>query len=93
MVRELTERDADTLIAAHIEPHPAHPGITEYRLKVADNGYPVWSVVGSLAPDGSNVETVARDFEISTEAIAAVWAFYGRHKRAIDARLASIRAA
>ncbi len=93
MARELTHTDADALIAAHIEPHPTNPGVAEYRLKVADNGYPVWSVVGSLAPDGSNVETVARDFEISAEAIAAVWAFYARHKREIDARLASIWAA
>jgi len=93
MVGTQTETEMNALIAAHIELHPANPGIAEYRLKRADNGYPVWSVIGSLAPDGSNLEQVARDFEISREAIAAAWVFYLRHKWEIDARLAAIRAA
>jgi hypothetical protein len=69
MVRELTERDIDALIARHIEPYPGDPRIGEYRLREEDNGYPVWSVIGSLAPDGSNIEQVTRGFAISREAI------------------------
>ena len=48
MVRELTNRDVDALIARHIEPYPGDPGIGEYRLREEDNGYPVWSVIGSI---------------------------------------------
>jgi uncharacterized protein (DUF433 family) len=93
MVRELTKRDIDALIARHIEPYPDDPRIGEYRLRVEDNGYPVWSIIGSLAPDGSNADQVARDFEISREAVEAARAFYARHKQAIDDRLAANRAA
>lgn len=93
MAHELTERDLDALIAHHIEPYPGDPSIGEYRLREEDNGYPVWSVIGSLAPDGSNAEQVARDFEISHEAIEAARAFYSRHKQAVDDRLAANRAA
>jgi uncharacterized protein (DUF433 family) len=84
--------DDDALIARHIEPYPGDPGIGEYRLRAEDNGYPVWSIVGSLAPDGSNADQVARDFGISREAIEAARAFYARHKQAIDDRLAANRA-
>jgi uncharacterized protein (DUF433 family) len=93
MVRKLTERDIDTLIARHIEPYPGDPRIGEYRLREEDNGYPVWSVIGSLAPDGSNIEQVERDFAISRQAIEAARAFYARHKQALDDRLAANRAA
>jgi uncharacterized protein (DUF433 family) len=93
MVRELTERDIDALIARHIEPYPGDPRIGEYRLREEDNGYPVWSVIGSLAPDGSKIEQVTRDFAISREAIEAARAFYARHKQALDDRLAANRAA
>jgi hypothetical protein len=93
MVRELTERDIDLLIARHIEPYPDDPRIGEYRLREEFNGYPVWSVIGSLAPDGSNAEQVARDFVIPRAAIEAARAFYARHRQAIDDRLAANRAA
>lgn len=83
---------ADTLIAAHIEPYPGDPGMGEYRLRDEDNGYPVWAVIGSLAPDASNAAEVLRDYEISREALDAVRAFYARHKQAIDDRLAANRA-
>jgi uncharacterized protein (DUF433 family) len=93
MVRELTKRDLDALIARHIEPYPDDPRIGEYRLRVEENGYPVWSIIGSLAPDGSNIEQVMHDFVISREAVEAARAFYARHKQAIDDRLAANRAA
>jgi uncharacterized protein (DUF433 family) len=92
MVREFTKRDIDSLITRHIEPYPGDPGIGEYRLREEHNGYPVWSVIGSLAPDGSNTEQVMRDYMISREAVEAARAFYARHKRAIDDRLAANRA-
>jgi uncharacterized protein (DUF433 family) len=87
-----TTKETDALIAAHIEPHPAKPGIQEYRLRVEDNGYPVWAIIGALAPDASNADDVAKWYEISHEAIEAAWAYYRRNKRAIDDRLAANRA-
>ncbi len=42
------EERADALIAQYIEPHPAKPGIAEYRLRVEENSYPVWSIIASL---------------------------------------------
>ncbi len=86
------EERADALIARHIEPHPGKPGIAEYRLRVEENGYPVWSIIGSLSPDGENMDQVARDYQISREAIEAVRAYYERNREAIDARLAANRA-
>lgn len=85
--------DRDALIARYIEPHPANPGIGEFRLKEEYNGYPVWSIIGSLMPDGSNMERMAREYEIPLEAIVAARAYYARHKQEIDDRPAANRAA
>lgn len=83
---------ADALIAAYIEPHPGKPGIAEYRLRVEENGYPVWAIIGDLAPDGENIDEIVRDYQISREAVEAARAYYARHKQAIDDRLAANRA-
>ncbi len=93
MVRELADPEVDALIARYIEPYPGDPRIGEYRLREEARGYPVWSLIGSLAPDGSNVEQVARDYQIPREAVEAARAFYARHKQALDDRLAANRAA
>lgn len=93
MVRELTEREAEALIARYIEPYPGDPRPGESRLRAEVNGYPVWALIGGLAPDGSNAEQVARDYAIPREAVEAARAFYARHRQAIDDRLAANRAA
>ncbi len=87
------EDRADALIAAYIEPHPTNPGIAEYRLRVEQNGYPVWAIIGDLTANGENIAQVAHDYEISLEAIQATRAFYARHQNEIDARLAANDAA
>jgi uncharacterized protein (DUF433 family) len=93
MVREFTERDVDALIAKYIEPAPGDARIGEYRLREEAHGYPVWAVIGSLSPDGSNVDEVARDFAIPREAVEAARAFYSRHREALNDRLAANRMA
>ena len=86
------EERADSLIAQYIEPHPGKPGIAEYRLRVEQNGYPVWAIIGSLGAYGDDMEQMARDYKISREAIEAARAFYALHREAIDDRLAANRA-
>jgi uncharacterized protein (DUF433 family) len=90
--QSMAEDRADALIAAYIEPHPTNPGIAEYRLRVEENGYPVWSIIGSLSPEGENIDQIVHDYQISREAVEAARAYYERHREAIDARLAANRA-
>jgi uncharacterized protein (DUF433 family) len=88
--QSMAEDRADALIAAYIEPHPGKPGIAEYRLHVEQNGYPVWSIVASLL-NREDDEQIAREYDISREAVEAVRAYYERNREAIDARLAANR--
>jgi len=90
MIGTRTDRDA-ALIAAHVEPHPARSGAAEWRLK--ERGVPVWAIIGTLLPDGSNVDQVASDYGISREAVEAARAYYRQNQALIDARLAANRAA
>ncbi|MDQ6832921.1 MAG: hypothetical protein M3008_05945 [Chloroflexota bacterium] len=62
---------ADSLIATYIEPHPGSPGIAEYRLRVEENGYPVWTIIGHLLGDGENIERIVWDYQVSREAVDA----------------------
>ncbi len=84
------EERADALIAKYIEPHPGKPGIAEYRLHVEENGYPVWAIVASLL-NREDEKQIAREYQISHEAVEAVRAYYARNREAIDARLAANR--
>lgn len=90
MIGTSTNRDA-ALIATHVEPHPARPDASEWRLK--ERGVPVWAIIGTLLPDGSNIDQVAADYGISHDAIEAAQAYYRQHQPLIDARLAANRAA
>lgn len=83
-----SERQMDHLIAQYVEPYPGRPDPAEARLKVDEGGVPVWALIGSLTEDGDNADAVARDYDVRREAIDAAWAYYQRHRAAIDARLA-----
>jgi hypothetical protein len=85
------EKDADTLIDTYIEPHPAKSGIANYRLKEVHGGYPVWAIIGDLAPGILTPAQVAREFRISREALDAALVFYARHREVIDARIIANR--
>ncbi len=83
------DQDGDMHIEDYIEPYPGRPDPAEYRLKAAAGGVPVWAIIGALAEDGSNMEAVARDYQVSSAAVRAAWAYYREHTKAIDARLAA----
>ena len=70
-----------------IEPHPWKQDVAEARLR--DSKISVWAIVGYLQMVDGDVERTARDYLIPGEAVAAVLAFYRRHREAIDARLAA----
>jgi len=44
-VQTMTTRETDALIARHVGPHPATPGLDEYWL--VDPGIPVWAIIGA----------------------------------------------
>lgn len=85
------ENAADTLIANYIGPHPAKNGVANYRLKESEGGYPIWAIIGDLAPGILSPEQVIHDFRISRQAFDAALVFYMRHKEAIDARVIANR--
>lgn len=87
-----SEQQVDRLIAHYIEPYPGRPDPAESRLKVDEGGVPVWALVGALTEDGGNAEAVARDYRVRRAAVDAAWAYYQRHRAAIDARLAAAAA-
>src|SRR5947209_7926435 len=91
MPDEAREHVAEDLIAKYIEPHPAKPGFVNYSLKEDEGGYPVWAIIGDLAPGILNKADIIREFHISREALDAALAFYERHKDAIDARIIANR--
>ena len=76
----------DRLIAQYIEPD-AH-GRSVEEANVRDAGYAVWAIVGDLLPPGRTAEVVAREYRVPVAAVEAVWAYYLRHRAAIDRRLA-----
>jgi len=83
------DQDGDIHIEDYIEPYPDRPDPAEYRLKAEVGGVPVWAIIGALAEDGSNMEAVAHDYQVSRAAVRAAWAYYQEHKKAIDTRLAA----
>jgi hypothetical protein len=89
--KEARGNAGDALIARYIEPHSAKPGFANYCLKEQDGGYPVWAIVGDLAPGILSEEDVMREFRISRDALDAVLAFYARHREVIDARIVANR--
>ncbi len=81
--RKLTD---DELIEKYVEPSPKDPtSPAHWRLIEEENGVPVWALMAWLLPDRSNAEQVARDYQISMEALEAAEAYYRRNKKYIDA--------
>ena len=72
MARTLTDRDMDGLIARHIGPHPANPGLDEYWLP--EPGVAVWAIVGAYQVEGGNAAEVAASYHISGEQVDAALA-------------------
>lgn len=85
MVRELTETDADALIARYIIPHPWRAGRANYVLE--ESGISVWAIIASLRLGDGNFDGTAAMYGIPREQVEAVWAYYLRHREVVDDRL------
>lgn len=79
----------DQLIERYLKPDPNTGDPAEWRLKEEENGVPVWALAAVLFNDFSNAAQVIHDYQISPEALDAVWAYYRRHRGIIDARILS----
>lgn len=84
------EPNDDELIAEYISVDPNREGIEDAR--VTRFGVPVWALIGYL-PAGSVSDddwgAVAGAYQLPIDAVHAAFAFYNRHKHAIDARIAA----
>jgi uncharacterized protein (DUF433 family) len=85
MAGTVADRETDALIAQHIGPHPANPGLDEYWL--VDPGVPVWAIIGASRAEHGNADEVAAAYHISRAEVDAALAFYDRHRALIDNRL------
>lgn len=54
-MQTMTTRETDALIARHVGPHPATPGLDEYWL--VDPGIPVWAIIGAYKAARGNAGT------------------------------------
>jgi uncharacterized protein (DUF433 family) len=55
---------------------------------LAGYGVSVWALIGYLRGAHASVEQVAHDYDLPVEAVEAANAYYRRHKRLIDSRIA-----
>jgi uncharacterized protein (DUF433 family) len=87
--------DEDALIAQYVEENPRFPGAA--RAWLIKSGVPVWALVGYFQralggdtghPDPAHIAQVAADYELPADAIQAALAYYRRHRRPIDERIA-----
>ncbi len=60
-------------------------GRADARLK--EYGVPVWALVGQLRVLDGDVDQLARDYELPSEAVQAALAYYRCNREYIDARL------
>ncbi|MCC7103945.1 MAG: DUF433 domain-containing protein [Chloroflexi bacterium] len=87
VVQSRQHKTDEQLIERHVDSGwDRYPGgLADARLR--DSGVPIWALIGHLRVIGQDTAQLARDYEISAEAVAAALAFYRHHKRVIDARL------
>ena len=76
----------DDLIERFIEIDVHHPGAAGALLRAS--GVPVWVLVAQLPAADGSVEKLASEYDISIDAVHAALAYYRRHRKIIDARIA-----
>ena len=81
-MKTMTDRE---LVAALIAPDPYHPG--SMNVVVRERHVPVWALVNYLVAAEGDIDRVAADYRISTDAVRAALAYYKDHKEIIEARL------
>lgn len=81
------EAHADELIAEYILTASGSDSIEDARL--AQYGVPVWALVGYLPAAHGDLGAIAAAYQLPLDAVLAAFAFYARHRAAIDARIAA----
>ncbi|MBI3978530.1 MAG: DUF433 domain-containing protein [Chloroflexi bacterium] len=76
----------EELIERYVEEDPRRPGPAEARLRASS--VPVWILVAQLDAANGDPARLAGDYHLPREAVEAALAYYRRHKRPIDARIA-----
>ena len=78
--------DEEALIARHIRLDPLHPNPAEARL--VDSGVNVWALVAYRDANILGLADIAAEYNLTEDAVRAAFAFYRRHRCAINGRLA-----
>lgn len=81
------EATGDRLIERYVRPDAHRPGLDRARVVVGRRSVPIWAVIGNLRGGGGIGET-GDAYDLPEEAVAAAVAYYARHRRLIDHRLA-----
>jgi uncharacterized protein (DUF433 family) len=85
-----TREKLDELAARYVEPDPLKRGAE--RARIADHGVSIWALISYLEGVDGDLGQVARDYELSRDAlIAALW-YYSQHKAVVDAQVLLNRA-
>jgi len=72
-------------LAAMVEQDPRQPGRHNARLK--DYGTHVWAIIAYLQGTDWDIAKVARDHEVSEDAVRAAIQYYEQNRELIDAEL------
>lgn len=75
------------LIERHVRLDPHGPAPADTRL--VDSGVNIWALVAYRDANLAGLDAIAPAFGTSPEAIRAAFAFYRRHRDAIDGRVAA----
>ncbi len=78
-------RKANQLIAEHIEMNPHKSGRANARL--IESGVSVPTIVNYTQAVEGDVNRVAQDYDLPTDAVNAALTYYRRNRRLIDAKL------
>ena len=82
-----TEDDGEAaLIAREVYLDPRNPNPAEARL--VESGVHVWALVAYRDANIAGLAEIAEAYQVSPEAVKAAFAFYRRHRCAIDGRIA-----
>lgn len=82
---EISDAEADALIARYIQRDPNRLGRDLARTGTEQGTVAVWVVISYLK--GAEIPEVATAYDVPEEAIVAAIAYYRRHRALIDARL------
>jgi uncharacterized protein (DUF433 family) len=88
---EIEEQGEASVPDVTIALDPHRPGVERARLVQYE--IPVWALIGYMGGEDGAVSQTAADYGIPEAAVRAALAYYRAHREAIDALLATQRAA